>query len=308
MEDEGAAGPKFPPLKHYRITQQRLSSWRPLLPWKGAILLFAIGGCVLLLLGLVFFFVARGQFEARIRYDDVCELNSRCEFEVALPGRVSGRVELRYELDGFYQNHRRFGLSRIDSQLMGQFVDFAGMANAAPYRSVGDSENMSDWILPCGLFAVSVFNDSFSVSGGDFSETGLTFSAERERLFQPLSREYTSGRKWLDESDIFTGMQDEHFIVWMRTSFLPRVVKSYSVCEDCSLEGGPLKISVDSRYPTSEFGGSKSVVVSSVNGLGSKNQFLGIAYMSSGAVCAAYSLFLLIVFLVYPRELGQARN
>ena len=307
MEDDGAAGPKFPPLKHYRLTQQKLPSWRPLLPWKGAILLFAIGGCVLLLLGLVFFFVARGQFEAHVRYDEVCDLNSQCDVEVSIPRRVSGRVELRYELDGFFQNHRRFGLSRIDSQLMGQFVDFAGMANAVPYRSEGDSENMSDWILPCGLFAYSVFNDSFSVDG--FSETGLTFSAERERLFQPLSREYTSGNKWLDESTIFTGgMQDEHFIVWMRTSFLPRVVKSYSVCDDCSLEPGSLKIRIDSRYPTSGFGGSKSVVVSSVNGLGSKNEFLGIAYMSCGAVCAAYSLFLLIVFLVYPRELGQSRN
>lgn len=307
MAEEGASAPKFPPPRHYRVTQQKLPSWRPLLPTKGAILLCALGGGVLVALGLIFFFVSQGQFEARIRYDDWCR-GDVCHVEVPLGGRVSGRVEVRYELAGFFQNHRRFSYSRVDEQLMGKFVDFSGMSNAAPYRSIDDSANMSDWLLPCGLFPLSVFNDSFSVSPGEFSEEGLAFEAERERLFQPLSAEYTSGIKWLDNSSIFPGgVQDEHFIVWMRTSFLSRVVKTYSVCDDCALDASSLNITINSRYGTGGFGGSKYVVVSSVNGLGSRNSFLGIAYLAGGAVCVIYSLLLLIVHLVYPRELGQPR-
>ena len=311
MDGERESAPQFAPLRHYRITQQKLPSWRPLLTRRASIILLEVCGGLLIVLGLVFFFVSRGQFETRVRYDNIRPIGTSFPVTLDVPREVSGRVELRYELLGFYQNHRRFSFSRVDAQLMGQFVDFAGMANAAPYRSVNDTEPMENWFLPCGLFPLSVFNDSFHISipNTNFVEEGLAFNGERETMFQPLNVEYTSGIRWLNDTGLFPGeVQNEHFITWMRTSFLSRVVKTYAICEKCKIGAGRYNVEIDNRYPTEPFGGEKYLALTLVGGLGSKNQFLGIAYLTSGAVCAVYGIFLLIVMLVCPRELGQPRS
>jgi len=82
-------------------------------------------------------------------------------------GRPStGRAELRYELTRFWQNQRLLIFSRIDAQLQGEYVDYAGLLNAVPFRSVDDSRDPSDTILPSGILTLSVFNDSFARPGG----------------------------------------------------------------------------------------------------------------------------------------------
>ena len=300
---------KFKPLKHYRITQQTLPAWRPLLTHNVALIVLAVGGVILLLLGVIFFLFMRSRIEVRVRYDNSCELDRKCQVNFTIPERIRGRTELRYELTKFYQNHRRFSLSRIDAQLRGEYVDYSGMSNAAPYRSVDDSPNESDWILPCGLFAISVFNDTFSldpVLNDSFGETGIAFEREKTSLFQPLNERYTTGHKWLENNTIFSGgMQDEHFIVWMRTAFLPRIVKTYSICSYCDISPGQYTIDIDNRYPTDWFGGEKWIVISAVSPLGSKNLYLGTVYIVCGVTCLAYWIFLVILRLARPRKLGE---
>lgn len=65
----------------------------------------------------------------------------------------------------------------------------------------------------------------------------------------------------------------------------------------------PLPFALD--FPVSTFNGEKRVVFSEVSWMGGKNAFLGIAYMSVGAVCIALSLVFLIKHNFAGRKLGE---
>ena len=317
QQDEQIIQPLHKPLHHYRFTQQRLPGWRPVLTTFGAILMLIISCLILLALGLLFFFLQNGYNEVRVRYDDKCtEYNQLCEVEFDVEEDMSGYLEMRYELTKFHQNHRRFGFSRIDEQLAGDYVDFDGMSNCKPYRSHNDSSDPSQWILPCGLFALSVFNDTYTVTHNDgsaipaFTEEGIAYPSERDYLYKPLNERYTDGDKWLDAlSDIFPGgMTNEHFMVWMRQSALPHLVKTYSICEDCEIPSGRYTLRVFNRYPTTSFNGEKYFVIAKVTTLGTHNIYLGVVYMVCGGICGIYALVLLISEMLCPRKMGEYRK
>ncbi|OHS94428.1 cell cycle control protein [Tritrichomonas foetus] len=303
--------PIHKPLHNYRFTQQRLPGWRPILTTFWAIVMLFCCCAVLLAMGLVFFFLQNGYNEVRVRYDELCSGKKSCTLEVEVEKDLKGNLELRYELTKFYQNHRRFGFSRIDSQLAGDFVDFAGMSNAKPYRSIDDKPEMKNWILPAGLFALSVFNDTFpkKIGNAEFLESGIAYPSEIDYLYRPLNEKYTEGYKWLEEnetSEIFVnGTADEHFMVWMRQSALPTVVKTYSHCDGCEIKAGKYSVTIQNRYPTTGFKGGKYFVISKVTTLGTQNTALGIIYIVCGAVCGIYAVVLLIAEAVAPRKMGE---
>ena len=58
-------------------------------------------------------------------------------------------------------------------------------------------------------------------------------------------------------------------------------------------------------YPVAPFGGTKSVVFSTVSFIGGKNPFLGIAYIAVGGVCVLLGLLLTLRHLIKPRKLGD---
>lgn len=85
-----------------------------------------------------------------------------------------------YQLDNFYQNHRRYVKSRDANQLNGKYLPVDKLGDCDPIIKVGDlwqhqqfnlngkplKEN--DPAIPCGLVAKSVFNDTFQL----FNEKG----------------------------------------------------------------------------------------------------------------------------------------
>lgn len=300
--------PKFKPLKRLQITEQRLKSWRPILPQKQGIVLTAVTAAVLIAVGLIFFFAAKNQCRYVQRYDNKCEIGKECVVELDVTERMTGRIELKYELTKFYQNHRRYGYSRVDDQLMGKYVDYDGMLDCSIYRSTDNSENPDSWILPCGLFALSVFNDSFVWNGNHpFTEQGIAYDSELEHLFKDLSPQYTTGYKWLDnQTNVFPGgTRDEHFIVWMRTAFIPKFSKLYALCDDCTIEPGRYNITVSNRYPTDHFQGEKRIVLEEITKMGPRNLYLGIAYVACGIVCGIHSIAILIMSILKPRQIGE---
>lgn len=70
-----------------------------------------------------------------------------------------------YELDKYYQNHKRYVRSRDDNQMAG---NAGGSSKCAPQQYVDGSPNASlphdGEINPCGLIAWSFFNDSYSAA------------------------------------------------------------------------------------------------------------------------------------------------
>jgi hypothetical protein len=75
------------------------------------------------------------------------------------------QIYVYYELNKFYQNHKRYVRSRDDNQLA---KGGTGSAECAPQQYVNGTLDPSlphdGAINPCGLIAWSFFNDSFSAS------------------------------------------------------------------------------------------------------------------------------------------------
>lgn len=311
--------PVHKPLHHYRFTKQTLPGWRPVLTsFQAMIVLLAL--CIFfLVVGLVIFINEDKYNEVKIRYDDKCNIttdvdnsedNGVCQLEFNVEKDLKGNLELRYELTKYYQNQRRFGYSRSDDQLAGKYVDYGDMDKCKPYRSEDDSKNPENWTLPCGLFALTVFNDTFLIENtplADFTEKGIAFKSEVDDLFKPLNSKYSTGQKWLEDDKLFNGLgqTNEHFIVWMRQSALPHIKKTYAKCSKCEVKAGKYNLKIWSRYPTEKFGGEKYFTLAKINTLGSHNTYLGIVFLVSGGVCGLYGIILIIAELVIPRSNGQ---
>lgn len=101
------------------------------------------------------------------------------------------------------------------------------------------------------------------------------------------------------------GVQDQHFMVWMRTAALPTFRKLWGVIDHDFKSGNTLTIDVVANYEVVSFDGGKSVVISTAGEFGGRNPYLGVAYVVVGAI----SLFLGFVFgmktLLSPRILGD---
>ena len=288
-----------------RFCQQRQKGWRPVVTSRGSIILFASGTVFGLALGLLFYLFSANTHEYEVRYDDKCS-EIPCTVKLNVEEDMKGTIKLQYKLTKFHQNHRRLIFSRLYYQLIGDFVDFKGMENAKPYRSFNDSEDMSNWILPSGAFAWFAFNDTIQWKdpNQNFDENKTVYTEEQTFLFQPLNEKYTEGYKWIDNSTVFTGMTDPHFIVWMRTSAELPVVKDWGICEDCTLPKGEYEIQIESNYPTDLFGGEKWIVLTEMTPLGDRSEVLGIAYFVFAAVCFVFGVVMAITEVVAPRKMG----
>lgn len=298
------------PIQYSAFAQQRLPSWRPMITPNCAIIGLAIIAIFSFIVGGIFLVDSRNAVEIDKQYDDICEtIGSECDVTIKIPKEIKGKIYLRYKLTDFYQAHRRFMESRNDAQLAGEYASYSDMSLCSPLRSEEDSKDPSKWILPCGLSAVSFFNDTYTITSGNysFSEKGIAFSTDIG-MYSNLSEKYTEGNKWLENYSEFPGAQtNEHFIVWMRVSSLPTVVKNYAICSDCTIPAGDFTVKIKNNYPTDLFNGHKYISIATDSLVGGKNDFLGIAYIVVGSICVILILFLIFDKIFNPRKLGDIR-
>lgn len=60
--------------------------------------------------------------EAEVRYDETCkEPRKKCTVTLNVAKDMPGPVFVYYQLDNFYQNHRRYVKSRDNAQLKGTY-------------------------------------------------------------------------------------------------------------------------------------------------------------------------------------------
>jgi len=129
-------------------------------------------------------------------------------------------------------------------------------------------------------------------------------------------------------------VEDEHFIVWMRTAGLPTFRKLYARIDTPLLPGkytvrvhngrhyenghhdyyynpsasaafyadpSVLPANQTTLYPVHTFGGTKAIVLSTSSWIGGKNGFLGGAYLSVGIVCMVLAAGFAIKQSFFPR-------
>ena len=98
-----------------------------------------------------------------------CNINETCTVDFRITQQMDPPIFLFYEIDNFYQNHRRYVRSKSLKQLSGEDLTEDELTkNCDPITHVKDlknKKNIKGDILddeaaanPCGLIANSVFN------------------------------------------------------------------------------------------------------------------------------------------------------
>ena len=168
---------------------------------------FSIFSVVFLSIGIVLYVMSDQIVEIERSYDRDCiaykkeeeakgnDPKALCKLDLknAISTKINGPIYVYYQLDNFYQNHRRYVKSRDNQQLNGQYKNTDQLSNACdPIVKVRDlwenqqinlinqkkcTDNpelekdkackekmgLDDPAIPCGLVAKSYFNDTFEL-------------------------------------------------------------------------------------------------------------------------------------------------
>lgn len=311
------AGASRPPPARVRNDDARTLTPDAVPPLQ-VVITFCFIGTIFVPLGAVCLEASSSVVEFTKRYDDVCLPNfgtgQPCTIEFDITEKMKEPVYIYYELHNFYQNHRRYVKSRSDMQLRGDSA--ASNAACDPKQYVTEVEGAPGYkapVLPCGLIAWSYFNDTYDFQlngqGLAVNEKGIAWKSDVNDKFGGMNsvnfntEEFSQYRG----GGTITGPlnEDEHFIVWMRTSALPTFRKLWGKIETDLEAGSVVSVDIDNRYNTYAFDGKKKVILSTASWLGGKNDFLGIAYLVVGCLCYAYGLVFLVLLCKFPRELGD---
>ncbi|XP_038622264.1 cell cycle control protein 50C-like isoform X2 [Tachyglossus aculeatus] len=269
----GAGTPTSKCPENTALKQQQLPAWKPVLTASTVLSgFFTIGGFCLGM-GILLILSAKSVQEIEINYTEICSNCSKlrenssnfekecdCSIPFSISKKMKGNVFLYYKLHNFYQNHRRYVISRSDAQLLGENVKKVE-STCAPFTAYANGTPIS----PCGAIANSMFNGT----------------ARPPYWNKPIYE--------LDEKDWKNnGFTNDDFIVWMRVAAFPTFKNLYRRLSRIQqfaegLPAGNYSFTISYNFPVTRFKGEKGVLLSTVTWSGGSNIFLGVAYITTGA-------------------------
>ncbi|XP_008307941.1 cell cycle control protein 50B [Cynoglossus semilaevis] len=314
------------------FTQQRLPAWQPMLSAGIVIPGFVLIGLAFIGIGVALFVTTRSiqvleldysgveQSSPCFKCSDTSTKNCVCNMNFNLDKLFEGPVFFYYGLSNYFQNFRRYGVSKDLDQLSGNLDNFENPTDdCVPFQYDANKKP----IVPCGAVANSIFNDTFKlyqIIGGTkkpvpLDGKGIAWWTDyniknRNPSVTPLKNAFNGTvqpSNWpkpayeLDPTDpANNGFINQDFLVWMRRAALPNFRKLYRrIAEEDYAQGlpaGNYSLEIAYNYPVLSFDGRKKVVLSNVSWMGGKNEFLGIAYLVIGSLCVVMSVVMLIVY------------
>ncbi|KAL1314329.1 hypothetical protein HN51_041135 [Arachis hypogaea] len=313
--------------KYSRFTQQELPAWQPILTPRWVITIFTLIALVFIPVGLAAFSASQSVVEVEYEYDTACipdsykdnatayikddNTNKTCTQKLSIKSKMQAPIFVYYQLDNFYQNHRRYVKSRSDEQL--RTKDKENDVSSCSPEDYVTINNKSEPIVPCGLIAWSLFNDTYKIQNKDkevvINKTNIAWASDRTTKFgsdvYPKNFQASGliGGAKLDPTKPLSEQED--LIVWMRTAALPKFRKLYGKIETDLEANDEIVVVIENNYNTYEFGGKKSLVLSTATWIGGRNNFLGIAYVVIGSMSLLLALGFLLLYILKPRPLGD---
>eukprot|EP00904_Undaria_pinnatifida_P001566 jgi/Undpi1/1140/HiC_scaffold_10.g04602.m1 len=101
------------------------------------------------------------------------------------------------------------------------------------------------------------------------------------------------------------GVSDEHFIVWMRTAALPTFRNLYGRIDHDLAAADTITFGITANFHVADFGGTKSLILTTLSPVGDRNGVLGSTFMVVGGASLAAGLVVLSRFQQTPRELAD---
>lgn len=284
--------------------QQKLPAWQPILTPKAVIISFFIIGLIFVPLGIGLVISSNQVIEYHSRAYEVCpNKTSRCIINVSFANvHMDPPIYVYYKLENFYQNHRRYGRSRSDSQLRGEEVSSkSSLTDCDPFISLNNSDDPNLFFFPCGLIVRSLFNDTFKLFSSN--DTQIPMAIENIAWPSDLEKKFANPANYTRGIRTIPDLRNQDFVNWMRVAGLPTFRKLYRVINE------PLKgdytVEIANNFPVTSFGGHKYVILSTTNWLGGKNPFLGYAYIVVGTVCVILAVIFMLKQIIRPRVQGD---
>ncbi|KAL3424094.1 LEM3 family/CDC50 family protein [Phlyctema vagabunda] len=255
--------------------------------------------------------------------------STQCSLQFNIPHDMTPPVLFYYKLTNFFQNHRRYVKSFNSDQLKGDAVSASTIdgGDCSPLTTT-TIEGVVKPYYPCGIVANSVFNDTFYnpvlLNVPDSNEPNRTYymtnssdiswSTDRD-LYGPSKYNWNDVAvppHWVERypdgySDEYHPdlENDEPFQVWMRTAGLPTFSKLAQRNNTETLISGNYQVDIDHHFNVTEYGGTKSIIISTRTVTGGKNPFLGIAYVVVAGICVVLGVLFTATHLIKPRKLGD---
>jgi len=113
-----------------------------------------------------------GQLTSNGEVDYLSGGYKNCTFQLTVKEDMEAPVYVYYELENFFQNHRRYVKSRSDAQLSGGAVLGEGsltdcdplIKSSLPFPQGNVTDTAERVLHPCGLIANSMFNGAFHLA------------------------------------------------------------------------------------------------------------------------------------------------
>ncbi|KAL2252115.1 UNVERIFIED_CONTAM: putative ALA-interacting subunit 2 [Sesamum indicum] len=156
----------------YQFTQQNLPACKPVLspPWVVEIVYRYDVECVPVL-----------YRSNKLAYIKNNLIPKNCSKSLKIPKHMKAPIYIYYQLDNYYQNHRRYVKSRSDQQLL-HGLKHHDISSCAP-----EDFKHGLPVVPCGLIAWSLFNDTYSFFRGidevKVNRKNIAWKSDRDHKF-----------------------------------------------------------------------------------------------------------------------------
>ncbi|ANQ06091.1 Ligand-effect modulator 3 domain containing protein [Plasmodium coatneyi] len=313
-----------------KFKQQELNSkqrsWTPI----GLIIAYTSVSVTFIMLGVLLIALSATRKECRVPYggQDADTQSIQLEISEAFcqgPARPFHKhAYVYYELHNFYQNHKKYLISKSHSQLMGTvYTRPDDLAQCFPI-----AQNKEGKVLhPCGLIARSVFNDTFTLYRDkthneqielDESKEAITWYSDLNKFKNPSQQQMDENKEqvdfWLMKQNYISllnmsekngfGVENSHFIVWMKTAALSEFRKRYArLNQELVL---PVYVKIENNFPVKKFHGKKYLVIAEGSVfVNEKSRSFGVLYVVIGVVSLCIALCLVYNQLKRPRLMGH---